>query len=317
MGVAQNLGLGDETVGSLAAWSAPSEDEFEAQAWGSWGLFESINAEEMADRLFGEAETWLFEHMGGMAGIRGPLSLEPLVSPGLLTDGFDADSTAFLPYNPPYYPEMVESQGYEPVMTWRAYMMDLVAGTPRLLLERERAPLDRWRSLSRAWATWHEEEPNEVLLSPGLREWLAHLAGDGPFHAPKSWRWVMQRAFATAIAVVRETDAEAPAACFGIPDLGPALKTAGGKLLPFGWLRFEIALRRTGRFRIFPAAAPSNWEPRQLADLYGELTRSAGLAGYRQAVIAPISDADERSIAAMNLLRTRARQQFTVYEKRF
>ena len=113
LGIAQNLGLGDETVATLASWTAAGETEDEEAAWGSWGLFEAINVEALPDRLFYEAENWLFEHAAGLVGIRGPMSIEPLVPPGLLTDGFDAYPAVFVPHNPPYYPEMIEGQGFE------------------------------------------------------------------------------------------------------------------------------------------------------------------------------------------------------------
>lgn len=313
LGIAQNLGLGDEAAGSIVAWPAPSATRLATKTWGSWGLFESINVPEMPERLFDRAENWLFEHAGGMTGIRGPLSLEPLAAPGLLTDGFDAEPVAFLPYNPPFYPEMVEAQGYEPGGTWRTYEMTLASGSAA----GGTLHGDGWAALSTAYAAEEQARPGRGFLVPGLARWLAHLAGAAPFGTTWAWRWVVGRAFRNGIAVFQTAETGGRAAGLGIPDLAPALRAARGRLLPVGWLIYEVTLRRARRLRVFPAAAPSTWRTERLAELYAELARRAGSSGYRQMVIAPVSDEDDRSVEAMGLLGAHPVQAFTVYQKRF
>ncbi len=315
LGIAQNLGLGDETVGSIAAWSMPTEDEY-AGGWGAWGQFETINVEEMAERLFGAAEMWLFEHAGALVGIRGPLPLEPLASPGLLTDGFDVEPAALLPYNPPYYPEMVEAQGYERALTWRAYRLDLPSTSQPNASASKRPATEDWAQILAAFQAAGEENGQAQLVA-GLSTSLAHLAGEEPMKTSWAWRQTVGRAFGAALGVVVQDETEGAAACFAIPEPGPAFRLAGGRLLPFGWLLFGLGLRRTQQVRVFPAFAPEDWDSQRVADLYRELAKAAATAGYRQATIAPIPDEDERSRAALALLHARPVQQFTVYEKRF
>ncbi len=193
LGIAQNLGLGDEPVGSLAAWPPLPGADAESPTWGSWGLFETINVPEMAERLFNEAEVWLFEHARGLAAVRGPLTIEPLASPGLLTDGYDVRPSAFLPYNQPYYPEMVEAQGYAPYATWRSYACRLPSAEPAQLQTR---PITvhsaAWRTVAAAYAGASETASHTALLAPGLSAWLAALASGAQFAAGNwEWRWAV------------------------------------------------------------------------------------------------------------------------------
>lgn len=310
LAVAQNLGLGDEPVGSLAAW--PGDFDEVVGAWGFWGLFEAMNVEEITGRLFFKAEIWLFEHTPGIAGLRGPWSLEPLVAPGLLTDGFDALPLALLPYNPPYYPEMIEAQGYEPAMTWRLFSLDLPSrrhGDRRPLVMRD------WSRIAHLYALQQEGRAGQTVPVPGLVQWLKELAGGARFSFNRSWRSAVGRAFERATGVVPGEDEEAAAACFGVPDIGAGLRLSRGRQLPLGWLLFEIGLRGTRRLRVFPAAAPREWDAGQLAELYAELAERAGEAGYRQMQVAPVPDGDERNSRALAALGARPTQQFTIYEK--
>lgn len=316
LGVALNLGLGDDTVGVLAAWPAPGTLDFEdaRTRWGCWGLFEATNVEELAERLFYEAENWLFEHTPGIAGLRGPCSLEPLAAPGLLTDGFDAKPVALLPYNPPYYPEMVEQQGYEPGATWRAYALDLPA---RTMGARPAAPVARetWATIARAYAGREQDTVDAPDLTPGLVDWLDHLAGGSGFTFSRSWQAAAGRAFRRAIAAVREDAAEGAAACFGVPDTRAALRLSGGRWFLPGRLLYEIGLRRARRLRVFPASAPPGWPNERLAGLYATVAQAAAEAGYLQMIIAPVADDDERTQAALSAAGAHATQQFTIYEK--
>jgi hypothetical protein len=318
LGVAQNLGLGDEYVATLAAWTTGSEATEEADMWGAWGYFETINVEDLPDRLFYEAENWLFEGSAGLGGLRGPLSVEPLMPPGLLTDGYDVHPAAFVPGNPPYYPEMIEGQGYKPAHTWRVYSLDLTSRPAASERTATMAPptADAWRGLARAYAR-HRTPAAPAALIPGLVEWLEHLGGGAAFSFDPYWVRAVGRAFRRGLVWIPEGDSAGPAACFAAPDIGDGLRLSRGRQAPLGWLLLELGLRRTRRLRVFPAVAPEEWKVARLGELYGAVAQGAASRGYRQMDIAPVSDSDERSGAALLALGARPAQQFTLYEKVF
>lgn len=301
LGVAQNLGLGDETVGAIAAYAEAGEDE--EPAVGRWGLFEAINITALVERLFYEAETWLFENTPGIAALQGPASLEPLTPAGLLVDGFDAWPAALLPYNPPYYPEMVEGEGYAQARGWSAWTL----ACPPIQAPRPsgKESVD-WRAVAETAQRVGYNEDH----APGLGRWLAHLAGKEAFPAHRQLRWALARPFGRA--VVAQADG---GLCLGIPDFAPALRLTGGRLFPAGYALYLLALARTRRLRVFPAFAAEDSSMAQLRDAYAQLVDKASERGYRELVIAPIYDEDEKSAEALSGLGARVTQRFAIYEK--
>ena len=122
---AANLGLGDEPVGTLAAWVDPDRNA----AW--FGALEAINEPDIVAALLEAAEIWATQHLPGVAALRGPASLDVRGLPGLLVDGFDRRPAAHLPYNAPYLPETVEAAGYTPASEeWQTYELPLSTDQP-------------------------------------------------------------------------------------------------------------------------------------------------------------------------------------------
>jgi hypothetical protein len=118
----------DEIIGSIAVWAGdPAGATRSASRVGCFGMFEVINEEEVAGSLFEAAESWAQEHLTEAGGRRGPMELDPFRSPGLLVDGYNHRPGVLMPYNLPYYPELIETAGYEPGTKLLAYQLDLSA----------------------------------------------------------------------------------------------------------------------------------------------------------------------------------------------
>lgn len=99
-----------QVVGRIAAIHNRAHNEFHNDTVGFFGFFESINDQEVADRLFEAAAHWLKER--GLSVMRGPASFSTNDECGLLVDGFDTPPTIMNPHNPRYYVELVENAGF-------------------------------------------------------------------------------------------------------------------------------------------------------------------------------------------------------------
>jgi len=99
-----------EPVGRIAAIIDRLHNERYGEATGFWGYFESVEDPEVAGALFDAAG----EHLRGrgMAAMRGPFNPNINGEIGLLTEGFDSMPFILMPYNPPYYAELVEGAGF-------------------------------------------------------------------------------------------------------------------------------------------------------------------------------------------------------------
>jgi hypothetical protein len=100
---------GGTPVGRISA-SIDSEYVARYGDWAFFGFFESTSDEDVAAALLGTVEDWAQRR--GMTGIAGPFSYSSRDEVGLLVDGYDRPPTLMQPYNPRYYPGLVEAAGY-------------------------------------------------------------------------------------------------------------------------------------------------------------------------------------------------------------
>jgi len=321
----RNLGLGDQVAGRLAAWADPQGGS------GCFGLFEAINNPDLVEALFSAAEAWLFEYVAGLRSVRGPLGLEPFRPAGLLVDGFAAQPAAFLPYNPPYYPELVSSAGYEPGPAQHAYQLDLsaAAGAGGGVGSVRVAGVDAWPAWRSVVADLYGQAlPGQTAqpdtdaggaASAGMPLALVNLLADGEdvrlgLEGRLAVRWLQRRLL---VAVV-EAAGQPVAAALVLPDISRALRLANGRLLPFGWLPYALSVRGTRRLHCLPAAVLPAWQGQGVAlALYRALSGAALAGGFISATAGPFWADDEVSAQAMNMLGATRRWTYRIHSKTF
>jgi GNAT superfamily N-acetyltransferase len=108
-----------EIVGRIAASDDPKYNALHGSNVGCFGLFESIDDQEVANILFGAAADWL--RTLGRDEIMGPIDYSTNYLCALLIDGFDHPPALLTPHNPPYYRRLIEGWGFEKVMDFFAW----------------------------------------------------------------------------------------------------------------------------------------------------------------------------------------------------
>lgn len=102
----------DQLVGRIAAFVNPKTVNSESQPTGGMGFFESVNDQKIANFILDTAKNWLQEQ--GMEAMDGPINLgERNQFWGCLTKNFTDPNSYAMNYNPPYYPELLESYGFQ------------------------------------------------------------------------------------------------------------------------------------------------------------------------------------------------------------
>ncbi len=101
---------GDTLVGTITALVNHRHNEIwdENIAW--FGTFEAYDDQEVVNGLLRSAEEWATAR--GYTTLRGPQSFTTHQETGLLVDGFE-QPVIEMPYNPPYYKNLIETAGYE------------------------------------------------------------------------------------------------------------------------------------------------------------------------------------------------------------
>jgi hypothetical protein len=100
---------GDRLTGRIAAILNNSHNAFNGTNDGFFGFFDVINDQESAELLLSTAEKWLREK--GVATIIGPVNFSTNESSGLLIKGFNYPPVVMMPYNAPYYADLLEKAG--------------------------------------------------------------------------------------------------------------------------------------------------------------------------------------------------------------
>jgi GNAT superfamily N-acetyltransferase len=113
---------GDEVVGTIAAFINHRHNEYQNENIGFFGFFEVLEDPEAATALLETAENWVRER--GYEAIRGPAQYSTNEEVGLLVDGFDDPPRILMTYNPPYYVDYIEANGYQKAMDLWAYALD-------------------------------------------------------------------------------------------------------------------------------------------------------------------------------------------------
>jgi hypothetical protein len=93
-----------------------------------FGFFESEADDSVATELLGRAEGWARARR--MAKIIGPFSYTSREEVGFLISGYETPPTIMQPYNPRYYPTLVEAAGYQKKFDTASYRWRVSDGQP-------------------------------------------------------------------------------------------------------------------------------------------------------------------------------------------
>ena len=130
--------------------------EREGQNIGLFGFFECVEDFAIAKSLLETAQEWLRQQ--GMTTARGPIDLSTHNNCLFLVDGFDSPPMVMTSYNPPYYPQFLEQDGWHKAKD--AYAYDFPLDKP-LAAEFEKA----YRIACKSGITFRPSEPRVKVLS--------------------------------------------------------------------------------------------------------------------------------------------------------
>lgn len=310
---------GDGPIGRIVAVHNHAHNRVHADRVGFFGLFECADDADAARALFEAAVSWLAER--GLDTARGPVNLSINDSCGLLVRGFDGPPFVMMPYNPPYYERLIEDCGFvksKDVLAYHFFERDVAFDR----IERARAVLARRAHTAGA-----------RVRSLDRRRWNDEIAG---LHAlfnrswEKNWSFVpfSEREFhhlAASMKPVVDADLVAilevggEAAGFGIalPDANLALREANGRLLPFGFAKVALAMRRVKRVRVpLLGILPDHRGKGYDVLIYEHLARTAFRKGYHSGETSWVLEDNTRMRRGIENLGGRLHRVYRLYDRR-
>jgi GNAT superfamily N-acetyltransferase len=313
---------GRSPVGTVAAIVDRSLIQALGRPIGTFGFFECVNEQRVADLLLDTAAAWLAGR--GMVAMRGPYNPSIVDGMGVLVEGHHTRPALLEAHTPPYYASLLENAGFTrhlDAMAWLARadptVRELAEVMPKRLLrvaERVRARSDV--SIRRLDMTNLE---GEVALAGRLyNASLAHL----PQYVPLSDAEF--RYFAAAFRPILDPDLALLVSVAGepagfsltLPDFNEALRHANGRLWPLGLAKIWWHSRRLTRATLKVLVMLPQYRGRGLeALLIVETARTLWAKGYRELDMSLTGEENQEVQRLLEGLGAQVYRRYRVYER--
>lgn len=230
-------------VGRIAAIINGMHLQTYDDATGFFGFFESVDDDSVAEALLDTAVDWLRER--GLKRVRGPANPSMNDTAGLLVEGFDREPALLMPYNPPYYEDILEGYGFERGMTmWAYYLHKKYVQFDRLKrgaeLVKKRTPgvtvravdMDRFEEEARTIRDIYNDAWSENWgFVPVTESEFLQLAEE------------MKEIVDPELVFFVEHEGTPVGFSITLPNVNQALRhVSDGRLLPFGWAKLLLRL---------------------------------------------------------------------------
>ncbi|NIJ20591.1 hypothetical protein FHS95_002283 [Sphingomonas naasensis] len=302
------------------ALEMPPEQGF-GPGTGFWGLFEAEDA-EVAAAVIAAAEAWLRDK--GMTRALGPVSLSIWEEPGLLVKGHDHSPTVLMGHHPARYQGWIEALGYTEAKKLITYDLDIAQGFPPLIQRIVAAGEKNARIKIRKVNKKRFDEEAAIILAILNDAWSDNW-GFVPLTQPEIddvGKKLKPLVFEDLI-MIAELDGEPVAFMVTLPDLNEPLKPLKGKLLPFGWAKLLLWLRRPKAYTMrvplmgVVKRLQSSRMASQLAFMMIEYIRRAAVPNYgaKRGEIGWILDDNQGMIAIADAIESRINREYLIYQK--
>lgn len=284
-----------EPVGRLAIINNRRYNEYNHEKTAFFYLFECINDSRAAQALFELAGHWAVER--GLQQITGPKGFTPLDGMGLLVKGFEHRPAFGLPYNLPYYPQLLEACGF----TAESDMVSGYLNTRAIKFpEKIQKVAERVQERRGIKIVQFRNRREFAKIIPAFQDlYNASLDGTsgtmplGSADIKTLADQLLWFADPKLIKILMKDD-QLIGFLLAYPDISAALQRCRGRLFPFGWLDILIEMKRTSWVNINGAAIVERYRGLGgTAILFNEMYKSITSGNFEHADLVQIGTDNE------------------------
>jgi len=255
----------------------------------------------------------------GLDRIEGPRGFTVFDGLGMLVCGFEHRPAFGLPYNLPYYPQLVDAAGFSSKIELVSGYLDRDMQFPEKI--HRAADLIKMRRGLRV--TRYNTRQELRALAPYLKDLFNASIVAGEDNIPLTdddvqtlASQMMWFADPKLIKIVMKEDAPV-GFLFAYPDISQAIQQVRGRVYPFGWIKLLIERWKTKCININGAGMlPGNRGIGGMAILFDEMHKSVLESRYRFAEIVQIGVENSNMQREMRDLGINFHKTHRVYEKR-
>ncbi len=307
---------GEELTGRVAAIIDRSHNTRHHENTAFFGLYESRNDPETAHALLDAAAAWGIER--GMDTIRGPMNFSLNDECAFLLEGFDQPPVVMMPYNPPYYLELMEQCGLAKAKDLYAFRK----GETRQLSARTADFMER---LKTSHSFTFRKVTKATLMADALN--IVRIYNDG---WKNNWGFVpwtesemkhmaknLGQFADLDLVLFAEHEGKTIGFAFALPDFNQLFIKMNGRLFPFGIFKFLAGRRKvTGVRALVFGVIPEYMRTGLAYLLYDEFEKSILAKGYHWCELSwqlEDNDAINRFAASIGAV---INKKYRIFEKR-
>ena len=307
---------GDRVVGRIVAIDNHNFNSFHRQNTAFFYLFECENDRRAARALFEAAFDWARRR--GRDRITGPKGFTALDGLGLLVKGFQHRAAMSIPYNPPYYEDLVLAAGFEPLDDDLSGYLSADIKFPARIHELA----DRVRQRRGLHVPRFRSRRELLAIIPKLRELYNNSLGHNSDQVPLTEgevKIVADQLLTVAdprlIKIVLKGD-EPVGFTFAYPNVCAALQRTKGRLWPFGWIDLLLELRRTRWVDLNGAGILPEYQGLGgMAVIFSEMYKSVVEGGFQHAEVVQISASNSKMLLTLRDLGIDFYKVHRVYQR--
>ena len=240
---------GKSIVGRISAIIDQQYLRYREEGTGYFGFFESIDSRDVSGVLFKTAEDWLRKR--NMKKIIGPISPTPNQILGTLIDSFELPPVIQTPYNPSYYPRLIENHGFIKEKDHFAYYMDTSTPFPERIERVANLAKKRKNIMIRPFDMKNFAREVEIVRDIWNRAWQEN--SDFVPWTEAEFQFMAERLRLIALpqtALLAFVDDVPAGISVPLPNINETLIKMNGRLLPFGLFRLLLGKRRCRLIRM-------------------------------------------------------------------
>ena len=317
---------GGRTIGRIAAHIdrlalEQSPEQGFGPGTGFWGFLDAED-EATGHALIAAAEAWL--RGKGMARAVGPISSSVWEEPGLLVHGHDHSPTVMMGHHDARYQAWIEAAGYQPAKDLLTYDLDVRQAFPplveRIIAAGEKNARIRVRPVDKSRFADEAAIILRILNDAWSDNWgFVPLTDPEVAEVGKKLKPIVYE----DLIYIAEVEGEPVAFMITLPDLNEPLKPLGGSLLPFGWAKLLLWLRRprarTMRVPLMGVVKrlQASRLASQLAFMMIEYSRRAAVSRYgaTRGEIGWILDDNQGMVAIADTIGAKVNRIYRIYSK--
>ena len=308
-------------VGRVAAIVDRNHNEFHGERVVFFGFFESPDDPAVARALLDAVTVWGRERK--MTVLRGPANPTLNDECGLLVEGYDSPPVVMMTYNPPFYARLLEGQGLVKAKDLLAFWFPLEEKPLERLSRvagrfRKRADGIVVRNVSKGGLAKDLPKIREVYNDAWEKNWgfVPMTPEEMDFMAARLKPLLVEELLWIAEAQRPDGSLEPIAFMLMLPDYNVAIAKTGGRLLPFGWLKFLLGTREIKTVRVITLGIKKPYRLSGIQSIMmADSLRFLLKKGYTGAEVSWLLEDNELVLGSVRLWGGKLYKTYRMYDK--